>query len=78
MSVNDLKSRAINAARLIRYRLSHLRADQCYAAIVLVPVARRSREPEDSFRLSCGEVSGFAVTTTNKLISLDAVNVIRD
>jgi hypothetical protein len=45
-SVSDLKSPAINAARLTLFRLSRQRAGQYCAAIVLVQIARRNKEPE--------------------------------
>jgi hypothetical protein len=39
---NDLKSPAINAARLTRFRSNLLRVDRCFAAIALVPAVPRN------------------------------------
>ena len=50
-NVNDLKSPVINVERLIQSRSSHRLVDQFCAAIVLVLVGRRSREPEAQFPL---------------------------
>jgi len=48
-NVSDLKSLAINAAKLIQYLSNHRRVDQSYAVIASVLVARHSNEPEASF-----------------------------
>ena len=45
-SDNDLILPAINAARLIQFRLSHRRADQSYVVIALAPAGRRNNETD--------------------------------
>ena len=50
-NVNDLRLPVINVERLIQSRSSHRLVDQFCAAIVLVLVGRRSREPEAQFPL---------------------------
>jgi hypothetical protein len=50
-NVSDLKLLVINVERLIQSRSSHRLVDQFCAAIVLVLVGRRSREPEAQFPL---------------------------
>ena len=50
-NVSDLKLPVINVERLIQSRSSHRLVDQFCAAIVLVLVGRRSKEPEAQFLL---------------------------
>jgi len=65
-SVNDLRSLAINAARLIRFLSNHRPEDPSCAAIALVRVERR-KETEGYFRLNSNEAIRFtAVKNTEK------------
>jgi hypothetical protein len=50
-NVNDLKLPAINVEKLIRSRSSPRLVDQFCVVIALVPVGRRSKEPETQFPL---------------------------
>ena len=48
-NVSDLKSLAINVAKLNQYLSNRRQVDQSYAVIASVQVGRRSKESEASF-----------------------------
>ena len=62
-SVNDLRSLAINAARLIRSLSNHRPEDLSCAAIALVRVERR-KGIEGYFRLNSNEAIRFSAVKT--------------